>query len=60
MATYRKAEDLINIGAYASGSNPKIDLAIRMIDPIKQYLRQDVHEAASFEESVNALASLHE
>ncbi|WP_155309623.1 flagellar protein export ATPase FliI [Desulfosarcina ovata] len=60
MATYRKAEDLINIGAYAAGSNPKIDMAIRMIDPINRYLKQDIHEAAAFEESVHALASLHE
>ncbi|MEX1349359.1 MAG: FliI/YscN family ATPase, partial [Desulfobacterales bacterium] len=32
LATYRKAEDLINIGAYVAGSNPKIDYAIKMFD----------------------------
>ena len=58
MATYRKAEDLINIGAYAIGSNPKIDLAIRMIASINGYLRQGISEAASFEESVNALTAM--
>jgi flagellum-specific ATP synthase len=55
LATYRKAEDLINIGAYAAGSNPQIDFAIQMIDPINQYLRQGIHEASTFEESLDAL-----
>ena len=32
LAIYRKAEDLINIGAYVAGSNPKIDFAIEMIE----------------------------
>jgi flagellum-specific ATP synthase len=58
MATYRKAEDLINIGAYAAGSNPKIDLAIRMIEPINRYLCQGIHEKTSFEESVRTLTAM--
>jgi len=55
LATYRKAEDLINIGAYVSGSNPKIDFAIKMIDEINAYLRQDIDETVFFEESVAQL-----
>jgi flagellum-specific ATP synthase len=58
LATYAKAEDLINIGAYAAGSNPKIDFAIRMIEPIKRYLRQGIHEETSFEESIATLDSM--
>lgn len=58
LATYRKAEDLINIGAYAAGSNPKIDLAIRMIEPINHYLRQGIQEATSFEDSIKALSEM--
>ncbi len=58
LATYKKAEDLINIGAYVSGSNPKIDLAIRMIDPINTYLNQSVAERVLFEESVLQLENL--
>ena len=55
LATYKKAEDLINIGAYVSGSNAKIDLAIRMNDSINHYLNQEVGERESFEVSLQQL-----
>ncbi len=42
LAVYKDAEDLINIGAYKPGSNPKIDKAVKLIDPVNDYLRQDV------------------
>jgi len=60
IATYRKAEDLINIGAYVAGSSPEIDHAIRMIDRVNAYLRQDMHEKVSFEESRRQLLALFE
>ncbi len=55
MATYRKAEDLINIGAYVSGSNPEIDYAIEMFEKINSYLRQDIEETVIFEDSVGQM-----
>ena len=58
IATYRKAEDLINIGAYVAGSNPEIDYAIKMIDRVNAYLRQDMNERVSFEESRRQLLDL--
>ena len=58
MADYRNAEDLINIGAYVTGSNSRIDYAIRMIEKLNGYLRQDVDEEISFEESVRQLDDL--
>jgi len=58
LATYRKAEDLINIGAYVPGSNAKIDQALNMIDKITQYLQQGIEETASFEESVRQLEEM--
>lgn len=58
LATYREAEDLINIGAYARGSNPKIDYAISTIDPLNSYLRQDIHEKIGYEESVDQLMAM--
>lgn len=42
MAAYAEAEDLINIGAYARGSNPRIDQALHYVDPINEYLRQSL------------------
>jgi len=58
MATYRRAEDLINIGAYAKGSNPKIDYAISMIDRLNTFLRQPVAQRVSMTDSSLALAEL--
>ncbi len=60
LAIYRKAEDLINIGAYVDGSNPKIDYAIKMIEKINQYLRQDIDETTDFDESISQLVQLFE
>jgi flagellum-specific ATP synthase len=58
LATYRKAEDLINIGAYVAGSNPKIDYAIKMFDSLTNYLRQTVEETVNFEDSIAQLDAL--
>ena len=60
MATYRKAEDLINIGAYVAGSNAKIDHAIAMYDRINDYLQQDLGETVKFEDSVAQMDQLFE
>jgi flagellum-specific ATP synthase len=56
--TYRKAEDLINIGAYVAGSNPTIDYAISMIDKANQFLQQPIGEKVSMEESVQMMKKL--
>ncbi len=58
MATYKKAEDLINIGAYVSGSSHMIDYAIDMIKKVNSYLNQEIEEKASFKESVQQLEDL--
>ena len=44
MATYKKSEDLINIGAYKRGSNPRIDTAIDRTDAITAFLKQRAEE----------------
>ncbi len=51
LAVYREAEDLINIGAYKSGASPKIDRAIQMIDGVNLFLRQDISESSTFEQT---------
>ncbi len=52
MAVYRDAEDLINIGAYSMGTNPKIDYAIKKIDQINEFLKQGVYEKTSLPETI--------
>ncbi len=58
LSTYQKAEDMINIGAYAKGSNPKIDLAIRKIDSVNNLLRQKSDERVSLETAFSAVNAL--
>jgi flagellum-specific ATP synthase len=58
MATYREAEDLINIGAYVKGSNPRIDEALRNWEKIRLFLRQKANEKADFDESIAQLTGM--
>lgn len=58
LATYRQAEDLINIGAYVSGSNPKIDEAIRYYDAITGFIKQDMFETSAYADTLGQLQSL--
>ena len=58
LATYNEAEDLINIGAYKSGSNPKIDHAIAKIDAVNEFLMQDVNDKFDYEQAVDMLREL--
>ena len=58
IATYREAEDLINIGAYKAGASAKIDQAIRAEGDIERFLRQSVEEPADFAVTEQQLAAL--
>lgn len=58
MAIYRDAEDLINIGAYVRGSNPKIDKAIELNDFINRFLRQDVADKTSMQDTVALMRAI--
>jgi len=44
LANYRRNQDLISIGAYPAGSNPAIDQAIALREPLNKFLRQGVTE----------------
>jgi len=55
LATYRKNQDLINIGAYPPGTNPAIDLSIHLQEPLKSFLRQGVTEGFSTQQSWSSL-----
>ena len=58
LATYRDAEDLVNIGAYVAGSNPRVDHALARIDQVRGFLRQGIHEPATFDDAQRALQGL--
>ncbi|HEY8269493.1 MAG TPA: FliI/YscN family ATPase [Pseudobdellovibrionaceae bacterium] len=58
LATYRESEDLINIGAYKAGSNPRIDKAVKLIDGVNQFLKQDVEDRANFNQCLRQMQGL--
>ena len=58
VSTYKKAEDLINIGAYIEGSNPEIDDAVRMINPVNGFLRQGIDEQIDFQQTKRDMQTL--
>jgi flagellum-specific ATP synthase len=60
MATYKQSEELINIGAYARGSNARIDLAIEMMDDVRAFLRQGMTDRSTFSEARSALLTIAE
>ena len=55
MSVYEKNADLVSIGAYKPGSNPKLDHALKKMDAINQFLTQGINEAFSYEESLSQL-----
>ncbi|MDR0322879.1 MAG: FliI/YscN family ATPase [Treponema sp.] len=58
MAVYARSEELINVGAYHSGSNPEIDYAIAKHASIENFLVQDVDEPSSLEQTLSAMAEI--
>lgn len=55
LSIYEKNADLITIGAYKQGTNPKLDYALSKIDQIDQFLMQDVKEVYTYEETVQQM-----
>lgn len=55
MAVYREAKDLVDVGAYRRGVNPRIDEALDLIDGCNAFLQQGVLEKASFDDTVSRL-----
>ena len=60
MATYREHEDLIQIGAYAAGSNEMVDKAIKLDPPVRNFLRQTREESFTFDQTATLLGQLVE
>lgn len=58
LALYRQSEDLINLGAYVSGSNPKLDAVIRSRNEMLRFLRQQPTETTLVEETTRQMGAL--
>jgi FliI/YscN family ATPase len=58
MALYRQSEDLINLGAYIAGTNPKLDSVIRSRNEMMQFLRQGPTETSVVEETMRQMGTL--
>lgn len=58
ISVYRESEDLINIGAYVKGSNPKIDFAISKIDDLNNFFKQGIREQVDHADAVRQLTEI--
>ena len=58
LAAYREAKDLLEIGAYVTGTNPAVDRAIQLSEPINNFLRQGMEDSTPLEQSWNMLAQI--
>ncbi len=56
LARYAETEDLLTIGAYHKGSNPKADWALENLLQVEGFLKQDMNESSSFEDTVKAIS----
>jgi len=58
LSTYHRAEDLIQLGAYTSGANPKLDRSVQVRPEIISFLKQDAQTSVKLEETLSGLAEL--
>ena len=57
-ATYQRNRDLISVGAYQHGADPRVDAAIEYYPRLEEYLQQDMRRKVDFRESLKALDAL--
>ncbi|GEA06045.1 flagellum-specific ATP synthase [Alteromonas sp. KUL42] len=57
-SSYKQNQDLISIGAYAKGSDPRIDLAIRAEPAINAFLQQGMKQVLSYDECLEGMTAL--
>ncbi len=58
LSTYKKFEDMINLGAYKQGANFKVDQAISIVEKLKNYMKQDMNELIDYPDSIQGLYSI--
>lgn len=57
-SSYTRSRDLINVGAYVSGTDPQLDQAIAKHSSIDQFLQQSIHEKSDFGQSLDQLSKI--
>jgi flagellum-specific ATP synthase len=58
LSAYQQAEDLIQLGAYVSGTNPKLDAVIRMRPDLLRFLQQDARAEVKWDDTLAGLRQL--
>ncbi len=58
MALYRENKDLIDVGMYNAGSNPKLDIAIELMPQINAFLQQRISDTVTMESTISTLISM--
>jgi len=58
LATYRDSKDLIDVGMYQAGSNPRLDVAIELMPSINKFLQQSIKESVSMENTIQTLKDM--
>jgi flagellum-specific ATP synthase len=58
LAAWKESQDLVSIGAYRAGTNPLVDTALQLSEPIRQFLTQDRLENSTLEQTQQALTAL--
>ena len=58
MAVYLESEDLINIGAYVNGTDPRIDRSLKYVSAINSYLKQGIDEKDNLDNALKELTAL--
>lgn len=58
LGSYQEVEDLITIGAYKPGQNPRVDRAVALYEPVQAFLKQSADSACSIDESWRAMRAI--
>lgn len=58
LAAYKESSDLIEVGAYVSGTNPRVDRAIASMDGLNTFLRQDMEETSAWQTTLDRLRAV--
>ena len=58
LAMYESKRDLVSLGVYKAGSDPKLDAALQRIDRIESFLKQSREESTTLDETIQALIAL--